>query len=415
MKRFLSLLLTAILLIGVIAVPGVTVSAAEIKTGTLVTFGSYPQSRVTDQSLLDKLDAQPLKWTYYDYYANGGREDYMKYADITYSGARYRAVTFTHYRPYEWQIRISSDNIVNNSFAEQDNNGYMPNRVYWFRYEPVVWRVLDAGAGLMMTEYVLDSQPFHPAFYYDEDNRKYCGDPGHAHLASDWAFSSLRTWMNDDFYNMAFDAEKGLIKETELAPLSDNERFNSDPTKDKVFPLSRADVSNTSYGFSADNDFGTNTNRIAYGTDYAKCQGLFVYRKSGSAFDGASYWRLRDPVGKDGYGTDDVSYDRIVNVNFHTFTTTIGIRPALTVDLESAVSKSLIKTVAAYIPGDIDGNGQILADDARVALRASAQLEKLSAEQMTAADVDGNGQVLADDARQILRFSAKLQHAFDRS
>nr|MCR5781162.1 hypothetical protein [Clostridia bacterium] len=66
-------------------------------------------------------------------------------------------------------------------------------------------------------------------------------------------------------------------------------------------------------------------------------------------------------------------------------------------------------------PGDVDGNGQILADDARLALRASAKLETLTEAQSFAADVDGNGQVLADDARQILRFSAKLQKEFTKS
>ncbi|MCR5781891.1 MAG: dockerin type I repeat-containing protein [Clostridia bacterium] len=68
-----------------------------------------------------------------------------------------------------------------------------------------------------------------------------------------------------------------------------------------------------------------------------------------------------------------------------------------------------------FTPGDIDGNGQILADDARLALRCSAKLEVLTDVQMKAADVDGNNQVLADDARQILRFSAKLQQSFDKA
>ena len=68
-------------------------------------------------------------------------------------------------------------------------------------------------------------------------------------------------------------------------------------------------------------------------------------------------------------------------------------------------------TVRAYIPGDVDGNCQILANDARLALRASARLETLTDEQKKAADVDGNGVVLADDARAILRISAKLDAA----
>ncbi len=69
----------------------------------------------------------------------------------------------------------------------------------------------------------------------------------------------------------------------------------------------------------------------------------------------------------------------------------------------------------AYAVGDVDGNGQVLANDARLALRASAKLETLDVRQTKAADVDGNGQVLANDARQILRYSAKLQHEFEKA
>ncbi|MCR5781243.1 MAG: leucine-rich repeat protein [Clostridia bacterium] len=65
-------------------------------------------------------------------------------------------------------------------------------------------------------------------------------------------------------------------------------------------------------------------------------------------------------------------------------------------------------------PGDLDGDGQVLAGDARVALRASAGLETLGAAQTKAADVNADGRVLADDARQILRFSAKLQSSFEK-
>ena len=65
--------------------------------------------------------------------------------------------------------------------------------------------------------------------------------------------------------------------------------------------------------------------------------------------------------------------------------------------------------------GDVSGDGKILAEDARLALRCSAKLEKLSEAQILAADVDGDGQVIAGDARQILRYSAKLQHEFEKA
>lgn len=67
------------------------------------------------------------------------------------------------------------------------------------------------------------------------------------------------------------------------------------------------------------------------------------------------------------------------------------------------------------VPGDVNGDGDVLANDARIALRASAKLEVLNDAQTKAADVDGDGQVLANDARQILRFSAKLQSEFVRA
>ena len=62
--------------------------------------------------------------------------------------------------------------------------------------------------------------------------------------------------------------------------------------------------------------------------------------------------------------------------------------------------------------GDVDGDGNVLANDARTALRASANLENLNSAAKRAADVNGNGLVQADDARQILRYSAGLQRRF---
>ncbi|MCR5783812.1 MAG: dockerin type I repeat-containing protein [Clostridia bacterium] len=502
MKRVISIILTVIMLVGVIVVPGVAASVADIKTGTLVTFGEYPQTSVIDSGTLAKLNAQSLSWKYYDYYCDGRQENYMKYADVTLSGDRYRAVSFTHYRPYWWND--------SSSYTYQDDNGYEPNNIYWFRYDPIVWRVLDADEGLIMAENLIDSQPFHNEYYYD--NLLLYGDQSFMHYASDWAYSSLRVWMNNDFCNTAFDAEKGCIKTTSLnTPSSYLSDYDAEQTKDKVFLLSAVDVVNSSYGF------GSDINRIAYGTDYARCQGLEVNTSNGNN-SGASWWRLRTP--HNCYNTDGVGDNGQVDFFSDTYYTHGGIRPALKVDLESAIAQSLIritndpglvingpagteivehslihitakaptciadgnieyyycedcgkyftdenaateiKDVAVkaaghdfgewkvtkeatideegietrkcskcgeeetrpikkpefeVVPGDIDGNGQILADDARLALRFSAKLEELDENQQKAADVDGNGQVLADDARQILRFSAKLQFEFEKA
>lgn len=60
--------------------------------------------------------------------------------------------------------------------------------------------------------------------------------------------------------------------------------------------------------------------------------------------------------------------------------------------------------------GDVDGIIGISAADARMILRASVGLEKLSAEQTSAADVDGIAGITAADARLVLRASVGLEN-----
>ena len=75
-----------------------------------------------------------------------------------------------------------------------------------------------------------------------------------------------------------------------------------------------------------------------------------------------------------------------------------------------SLSMCLVSTAAAVKMGDVDGDGDIKAGDARLALRASVSLETLSDAQTKAADVDYDGAVKASDARIILRASVGLEH-----
>ena len=65
----------------------------------------------------------------------------------------------------------------------------------------------------------------------------------------------------------------------------------------------------------------------------------------------------------------------------------------------------------AYIPGDVNGDGNVKAADARIILRVSAKLEQLSDEKFMIADINSDGNVNASDARIALRISAKLDSA----
>ena len=72
----------------------------------------------------------------------------------------------------------------------------------------------------------------------------------------------------------------------------------------------------------------------------------------------------------------------------------------------------LVKPAPARLKGDVDGNGLLEAADARLALRASVQLEDYAAgsAQFLAADADGDGVLRASDARLILRAAVGLEN-----
>lgn len=63
--------------------------------------------------------------------------------------------------------------------------------------------------------------------------------------------------------------------------------------------------------------------------------------------------------------------------------------------------------------GDLDGSTGITAGDARMALRAAVDLERLEPWQVLSADADNSGMVTASDARLILRASVGLENSSD--
>ena len=65
-------------------------------------------------------------------------------------------------------------------------------------------------------------------------------------------------------------------------------------------------------------------------------------------------------------------------------------------------------SASAYSLGDVNGDGNIRAGDARKALRFAADLDTPTSEEFAAADINHDGLVRAGDARTILRISADL-------
>ena len=320
--------------------PKAEAAGKTYKVGDIVEFGSYPQSRVTNSSLVSALNKVSKKWVSYGYYSGTGdwgtmvQGDWMKYADFTYNGTKYRAVTFSQYRPY------MTDYL--SSYSCQEDNGYTPNNIYYFKYEPLKWRVLDPSTGLVLCENIIDSQAYSNTIYeYGTDSyggTAYWNDAEHTHYANDYATSSIRAWLNDDFYNTAFSSsQRAGILTSQLdnsAYSASHSKYNSETTYDKVFLLSYSEMRNTAYGFPANNT-SSNSARQANGTDYAKCQGLRVY-----SADGCSDWCLRSAGIYSAYVCCVQPYGDTDTKNSVDYTGE-GIRPAIKIsNLSSAISKS---------------------------------------------------------------------------
>lgn len=311
-----------------------------------VLFGSYPQTLVTDDEVLSGLDALDLTWNSYGYLSGGDTYgtmksgDWMQYADATFQGDKYRAVQFSEYRP-NW-ICGSFPNNDDNHVKQQQDNGYNRDTVYWFMYEPIRWKILDEGKGLLVSDLILDSQSICNALYEKPEDAEaemaqHYQDAACTILAQDYTVSSIRDWLNSDFLNTAFSNEqKSKIITTTLNHTGPDgtaqiRYAGNEETNDSVFLLSWQDVTNETYGFNSDENTEDDLRKTG-GTDYAKCQGLFRDENTPEY----SWWYLRTAtndfdcictVMQDGYMRD---WGDAAGLTYG------GVRPAICVELEQS-------------------------------------------------------------------------------
>lgn len=302
------------------------ITADEFADGATVEFGSYPQSKVTDEAVLSALNSLSLAWTYYDYYAGTSTQnpnqsvigsmkqlDFMKYCDAELNGEKYRAVCLEKYRPNNTTFVPSADNSL------IDNYGYKLKTVYWFKYEPVTWTVLDAENGIMITTNSIDAQPFNNN-QYSKNNFVYSNQ--HTNLADDYGTSSIRDWLNNEFFSTAFSTENidTMLKADVVT--------DSKTTTDYVYLLSADEATNPDYGFDADST-AKDAARRADCTDYAISQGLIIQTNG-------TNWFTRS-AGNSAFGhgaVTGVNHSGNLNTSFSVSACSLGIRPVIKINPE---------------------------------------------------------------------------------
>lgn len=328
MKKITSLLLAILILFSCIPV---SVSAEEYtycKKGDIIEFGNYPQTKVTDESLLAELDAIEKDWQSLNYYRGVGDgatdeeinsaypSDYAKYYDFEHNNEKYRAIIFTICRPSR----------THNTRTSTRMNTYEKNTVYYFKFEPIKWKVLDPDTGFVVSELILDSQPFMNKLYYDSDSKYYYTDETLSAYASKYETSSIRQWLNDDFYNTSFSlGEKSNISLSTIDNDYLNNRYDSAETEDNIFLLSAKEFLRYDTELLAEgNDYKSKS------TDYAVSQGLNTSKttvvSTKESYTG-HYTLLRTASSSSLVYSIDVS-GKCDDNDIYTNTTYAGIRPA---------------------------------------------------------------------------------------
>lgn len=282
------------------------------REGNYIYFGHWTQSCERDETITAKLleiagdypkyalDSNDNNWLHYE-----NAED-IWYKDVIYNGVKYRGIARNTTR---W---LGSGT---NCRSWSNGNGY-GGSIYWFRFEPIKWRILTTNdnSAFLMSELALDF--WKPQLNYTTTNTaiSYNADNGvpEGTYANNWEYTFIRKWLNETFYNDVFnDLQKEIIKIT----LVDNSERSCNPnnypnyykdgknnyaeqandTNDKIFLLSLQEVTTEAYGFSK--GMGNDPARALGTTDFARFQGLCSYLNEGrgdfSKTEGTVTWLTR--------------------------------------------------------------------------------------------------------------------------
>lgn len=322
-----------------------TMDENGVTTWNCVCFGNYPQSKYTPK----KEPENPVS----------GKE----YTDSDGSRMVYE----------EWECK---------EYDKEDDEYKKVKHQGYFKVEPIKWRVLsvDGEDALLMADSSLDVRCFNETYWVDKNkNEKVEEDE-----IVTWKDSSLRSWLNDEFYQKAFSDEekKSVLESTNTNEGTDskeetyNNRFSfpdGGTTQDKVFIPSRTEMKNADYGMP-DNKIG-NVNRGSNCTDYAKTK--LNYESE------STYWWLRSPQA---YFVDSGDFDYAIMMDWDEYPTVDdnwGIRPAIHLNLSNESYEKTDKlTIEAYkkkVEYLIDGVPVLLScmSDGSVWLKIGEEKEKV--------------------------------------
>ena len=240
-----------------------------------ILFGSYPQtikaSNVTITS--DPVDEN-------GYYTGSDGEKYAK--------------------------QVANPSGTSSQYALSDGTYLTAGTEYYFKVEPLKWRILseENGQALLVCDVLLQGlayQPNRSENYIDSANApagSYAASAPANTYANNYMYSNLRWFLNNEFLEKAFtDAESNIIPITNVdnslaSTLYSSNDYVCDNTDDKIFALSRAELTNTAYGFDSDPTV-QDVSRAWLVTDYGKATNTYCSDITG--YVGTGYAWSRSP------------------------------------------------------------------------------------------------------------------------
>ncbi|MBO5355983.1 MAG: hypothetical protein J6B09_07960 [Clostridia bacterium] len=203
-------------------------------------------------------------------------------------------------------------------YTFSSGEGVIKDEVYYFKVEPIAWRILSIkdGSAMLLCDSIIDNRPFNNG--YGNDN---------------YADSSIRTWLNSDFLNIAFSAtaqecvatssitsNPGIRDLTGIVPGYVHGAPKT--TEDKIFLLSKEEFANTAYGLN------TKEARKMKASDYTLANGI----QADTNWNGyAAYWQ-RDLLQRDNVYivNNEGAQTSTICVGTQNY---VGVVPALTLNL----------------------------------------------------------------------------------
>lgn len=124
------------------------IKANKVKHLDIIKYGLYPDELVEDEALINSLDnlEKDSEWKSYGYNYFYDPIEYMQYIDIDFEGYKYRGVRIFKYRPRSEGSDKEGHLIGSADVAHiQKYAGYKVNKIYWFKYMPIEWYIVETG------------------------------------------------------------------------------------------------------------------------------------------------------------------------------------------------------------------------------------------------------------------------------